>query len=247
MKSSPETGLQQLEPYAVSIATRKRQRFAIPAEHDDTLFLIRSGVFLARTSLPDGRHQILSIFYPGDCIRSAAMPPLDGTEITAATDTGEIWRLRWPAVEGLLQDDQELAREISHRLAKQTARLALHNTIIAGLSGDERVAALMTELALRVGKDTPAGIVFEMPLSRTDIAEHLALNADTVSRIVSRMRSNGLFAIAGRNRLVCRSLEVLARESPISTAIRRMHETASHRRAATSPACVTQMKTPGPL
>jgi CRP/FNR family transcriptional regulator len=229
MKSSPETGLQQLEPYAVSIATRKRQRLAISAEHDDTLFLIRTGVFLARTSLPDGRHQILSIFYPGDCIRSAAMPPLDGTEITAATDTGEIWRLRWPTVKGMLQDDPDLTREISDRLAKQMARLALHSTIIAGLTGDERVAALMTELVLRIGKDTPAGIVFDMPLSRTDIAEHLALNADTVSRIVSRMRANGLFAIAGRNRLVCRSLEALARESPISNAIRRMHEaTASH-------------------
>jgi CRP-like cAMP-binding protein len=229
MKPSPEFVLQQIEPHAVRIATRKRQKIAIAVESDETLYLIRNGVFLARTSLPDERHQILSIHYPGDCVRSASLPPLDGTEITAATENGEVWRLRWSAAKSLIDGDPDLARYISDQLTNQAARLALHNAIIAGLTGDERVAALLTEIALRIGKQTPAGIVFDMPLSRTDIAEHLALNADTVSRIVSRMRAKGLIAVAGRNRLVCRSLEALAHECPIAVTIKRMHEPASRR------------------
>ncbi len=229
MKPSPEFVLQQLEPHTVRISTRKRQKLSLSAEPDETLYLIRTGVFLVRAAWRDDRHQILSLLYPGDCIRSSAIPPLDGTEIAAATENGEAWRLRWSIARGLFEGDPDLAHHISDRLAEQTARLALHNTIIAGLTGDERVAALMTEIALRVGKQTPAGIVFDMPLSRTDIAEHLALNADTVSRIVSRMRANGLIAVAGRNRLVCRSIEALAYECPIAASIRRMHETASRR------------------
>jgi CRP/FNR family transcriptional regulator len=229
MKPPPEIVLQHLEPHAVRIAARKRQRIAVAAEPDETLYVIRSGVFLVRASLPDGRQQVLSILYAGDCIRSATLPTLDGTEIAAATENGEIWRLRWSAAKSLFDGDPDLARHVSDQLASLTARLALHNAIIAGLTGDERVAALMTELVLRVGKHTPAGIVFDMPLSRTDIAEHLALNADTVSRIVSRMRASGLIAVAGRNRLVCKSLEALARECPVAATIKRTHEAALRR------------------
>jgi CRP-like cAMP-binding protein len=229
MKASPEFVLQHLEPHTVRIATRKRQKITIAAEPDETLYLIQSGVFLVRASLPDDRHQIMSILYPGDCIRSAMIPPLDGAEIAAATDNGEIWRMRWSAAKGLFDGDTDFADYISGQNANLMARLALNNTIIACLTGDERVAALMTEIALRIGKHTSTGIVFDMPLSRTDIAELLALNADTVSRIVSRMRANGLIAVAGRNRLVCRSLEALARECPVSATVKRVHEAAARR------------------
>ena len=226
MKPAPDLILQQLEPHAVRIATRKRQKIALTGEPDETLYLVRKGLFLARASMPHARHQIMSILYPGDCVRSVAMPPLDGSEITAATESGEVWRVRWSAAKTAMETDPNLARYVSDRVANQTARLALHNAIIAGLTGEERVAALITELVLRIGKQTPAGFVFDMPLSRTDIAEHLALNADTVSRIVSRMRAKGLIAVAGRNRLVCRSIEMLESECPLATTLERMHGTA---------------------
>src|SRR5690606_24375956 len=145
-------------------------------------------------------------------------------EITAASEKGEVWRLRWPVVEGLLDESPDLARVVSDRLADQAARGALHKAILAGLTGDERVAALMIELALRTGKETASGLVFEMPLSRVDIAEYLALNADTVSRIVSRLRAKGLVVPASRHHLVCPRFEELAASCPLAPTITRMHQ-----------------------
>jgi len=226
--SPPDLLLARFAPHAVRISTHKRQKIAVAGESDETLYVIGKGIFLARASIPNARHQILSILYPGDCARSTAIPPLDDAEIATATETGEIWRIRWTAAKQILDRDPDLARRLSDRLANQSARLALHNAIIAGLTGEERVAALMTELSLRTGKQTPAGLVFDMPLSRTDIAEHLALNADTVSRIVSRMRAKSLIAFAGRNRLVCRDAGMLAAECPLADTLARMHGAAGH-------------------
>lgn len=218
-----------LGPHAVHIATRKRQKLSLAPQPDEMLYLIRRGIYLARASLPHARHQVLGILYPGDLVRALAMPPLDGTEITAASETGEVWRLRWPTVKALLDDVHDLARAVSDRLTDQAARATLHKAVIAGLTGDERVAALMIELALRTGKQTASGLVFEMPLSRTDIAEHLALNADTVSRIVSRMRARGLLAAAARRHLVCPRFEDLARACPLAPTLQRVHGTAARR------------------
>jgi CRP/FNR family transcriptional regulator len=213
-----------LEPHAVRIQTRKRQRLALAAEPDEMLYLVRKGLYLACAPLPNARHQVLSLLYPGDIVRALAVPPLDGSEIVAASEKGEVWRLRWPTVKALLDRDPDLARVVSDRLADQAARGALHNSILAGLSGDERVAALMIELALRTGRETAAGLAFEMPLSRNDIAEYTALNADTVSRIVSRLRAKGLLVPAGRRHLVCPRFEDLARTCPLAPTIARMHK-----------------------
>jgi CRP-like cAMP-binding protein len=226
---SSEAVLQALEPHAVRIPTRKGQRLVVVAGGpQETLYVIHTGVCTARAELPDSRRQILSLLYPGDFVRAAALPPIEGMEITAASEKGEVWRLRWPLVTRVLEDNPALARHVADRLADQTARLALHNAIVAGLSGDERVAALITELALRTGKAAPAGIVFDMPLSRIDIAEHLALNPDTVSRIMSRLRSRGLVALAGRHRLVCRDIAALQRECPLAPTLVRVHRQGPH-------------------
>lgn len=212
-----------LEAHAVRIGTRKRQKLSLTLEPDESLYLIRKGIYLARAPIPHARHQVLGVLYPGDFVRASALPPLDGLEITAASDVGEVWRLRWSVVKGLMNENPDFARRAADRLADQAARTTLHNAIIAGLTGDERVAALMIELALRTGKQTPSGFLFDMPLNRVDIAEHLALNADTVSRIVSRMRAKGLYVPAGRSRLLSPRFEDLADACPLTPAIARMH------------------------
>lgn len=209
--------------HAVPIPTRRRQKLAFDTGPGETLYVVRKGLFLARVALPNARHQVLSLFYPGDIVLARAMPPLAEAGITAASDRGEVWRLRSPVVKELADASPTLAHAISDRLADQAARLALHNAVLASLTGPERVAALMTELALRIGTPSPRGLVFDMPLSRTDIAEHLALNADTVSRIVSSMRTKKLIAVVGRGHLLCQDVEALAAECPLAAALKHMH------------------------
>lgn len=219
----PDVVAEELAPLAVRIATRKHQKLTLAAEPDETLYVVRDGLFLVRVTLPTASRQILSLLYPGDIARARAVPPLPGSGIATASDTGEVWRLRASAVAARGLESPALAHTISDRIAGQAARLALHNAILSGLNGDERVAALFIELALRLGKPTPAGLAFDMPLSRTDIADYLALNADTVSRIVSRMRAKGLIAMMGRNRVVCRDIDRLGAECPLAATLRRMH------------------------
>lgn len=213
-----------LETHAVSIPTRKGQKLSLASQSREILYLIRKGIFLARAPITQGRYQVLGILYPGDIVRPQAMLPIEGTEVACISEAGEALRLNWPVVKDLLDTDPDIARLIADRLADQTARATLHGAVMTALSGDERVAALFLELGLRTGKRTAAGIMFDMPLSRIDIAEHLALNPDTVSRIVSRMRRSGMLAPAGRNRLVCPSFDALSAACPLASAVSRIHK-----------------------
>jgi CRP/FNR family transcriptional regulator, anaerobic regulatory protein len=66
-------------------------------------------------------------------------------------------------------------------------------------------------------------VVFDMPLSRTEIADYLGLNADTLSRTMSRLRSSGVLNHTKRNRAVLRDFRALAALSPAARALIDLH------------------------
>jgi len=214
----------RIAPHAVTIRTRRRQKIAPNCEAGEVVYIVNSGVLTVDAVLPGARHQILEILYPGDIVRSSQLPPLSSAGITAVAASGEVWRLRWPQLEALSDSDPTIARYLQNHLADQAARLALHVAIIGGLTGEARVASLFVELMERIGAPVPGGIAFDMPLSRADVADYLALNADTVSRIVSRLRAKGLLSQSGRSRFVCHDKRALGEESPIARALVAMHK-----------------------
>lgn len=209
-----QTVIAKIEPYAVKIPARRRQKLAIPQAADETLYYVRRGILLTHAEFPPGRSTVLSILYAGDVFSPLSMPHLPGAKLTSAVDGAEVWRLRGAAISRLASTDPTVERFVSRRLAEQSARLALHNVLIAGLEGYERVVALITELAQRIGTRSNGGITLDMPLSRTELAGYLALNADTVSRIFSRLRSEGIIAKGGHGRLICRDLSALEQRLP---------------------------------
>lgn len=212
-----------LQPPAVRVAARRHQQLPLSLGADQNAYVIGRGIHLARAPIANTRHQVLGILYPGDFVHAGTLPPFEGVAIISVSEVGEAWRMRWSAAKLLVNERPDLARRIADNVADQAARTALHNAIIAGLASDERVAALFIEIALRTGTRTPFGIRFEMPLSRTDIAEHLALNADTVSRILSRMSATGRIVSAGKHRMKSAAIDALAEDCPLSPALMRMH------------------------
>ena len=72
----------------------------------------------------------------------------------------------------------------------------------------------------RTGSQVPSGAVgFEMPLNRTDMADYLGLNADTLSRTMSRLRASGVISHPERHRVVVRDFAALAALTPAARAL----------------------------
>ncbi|MEW5965309.1 MAG: Crp/Fnr family transcriptional regulator [Pseudomonadota bacterium] len=206
-----------LETDGLAVRTRRRQRLAVAID-GETVYVVRSGVLALSTSAAGHRRQILSVLFPGDVFRSAFAPPLPEIALTALT-SGEVVRLRWPVIERRLACEPELSALFTQRVAERQARDAMHIATISGLSGEQRVASFLIEIALRLGRPGAGGYAFELPLSRADIADYLALNPDTLSRIMSRLKAKGLITLHKRGHALARSFEALCRESPIADAL----------------------------
>lgn len=203
---------------ACTIHLRAGQDAGLSFEGGEVVLIVRSGVLTLNIALPGRPRQAVALYFPDDAIWSRLAPIQADAILTAATNA-ELWRIRFGVFEELAARDQATARFFQEALAAQAARQALHSATLSQLNGEERVATFLVELALRAGIKPSGGAAFNVPLSRRELALYLGLNADTLSRIVSRFRSTGMVGRSERSRIVVRDVGELMRLTPAAGAI----------------------------
>jgi CRP/FNR family transcriptional regulator len=209
--------------HASTIRTRHRQSITLRVEGSDAVFIVRAGTLTLNVTMPGTTRQVVAILFPGDVLRSGFAPSEAAATLTAVS-AGELWRLRWPAFNELLAKDQSLASFYHDAINRQMARRAIHVAAIGHFDCQQKVATFLLELALLTGTPSQGGgVAFDMPLSRSDIADYLGLNADTLSRAMSRLKSAGVLTTTERNRAVLRDLRALSTLSPAARALIDLH------------------------
>jgi CRP-like cAMP-binding protein len=227
VKLAPSPGpepdpLAALRQRATTVRARRRQQLALGTGKAETVYIVRTGLLVLQTMAPGKHRQLLTLHYPNDIFRVACAPPLPSVTLSAAS-ASEVWRLPASSFEALLEAETALGLHLNRQLADQHARTILHVATIGALSGEERVASFLIELALRIGTRSANGLSFEMPLSRTDVADYLALNADTLSRIMSRLKTRRLVTQTGRGHVLLPDWDGLSALSPVADAIVALH------------------------
>jgi CRP/FNR family transcriptional regulator len=71
-------------------------------------------------------------------------------------------------------------------------------------TAEERIASFLLAMAERSG-----GERFVLPMTRADIADYLGLTIETVSRIFTQLRTDGLIALRGTSEVVIADREAL--------------------------------------
>lgn len=212
----PATLPLQLAERGTLVQTRPGQPLPLSLGGEETVFVVRTATLLFRLSLAENLRQGVALLYVGDVFRSAFAPAGPAAQLISLT-SGEILRYRYGAFSKIMSTDPEARSYFDQAVARQTARQAIHLTAVGQLDSSQRLVTFLVELATQIGVPASEGrVVFEMPLSRSEVAEYLGLNADTLSRIMSRLRSQGLLTQPDRQTIFVRDLKALAALSPAS-------------------------------
>jgi CRP/FNR family transcriptional regulator len=89
-----------------------------------------------------------------------------------------------------------LQQQLFRLLSKE---LGMTSLLAGDHAAEERVAAFVTDLGERLAAQGFSGTRLRLSMSRVDIANYLRLAAETVSRIFTRLRDQGLIALEGRD------------------------------------------------
>jgi len=201
---------------------RLRRRQVLPGSGPDSVFIVRSGLVAAENSGVPTARSIVELLYPGDIISAALMPKLPSVSYMTMA-TSEVWKLSLAALNREFARDETLSEYVFQRLNEQRARMQLHILMLAGLTSEQRVAALLLQAAYRLGTASGDSVAFDMPLSRNEVAEYLALNADTLSRIMSRLVRENVLQRSSRVQMTIRNMAALKAYCPLSATVTGLH------------------------
>jgi CRP/FNR family transcriptional regulator, nitrogen fixation regulation protein len=196
--SPPETtheSLQQLAVVARYDNDQSIHRYNDPAQY---WFRIVAGAARKISLSGGGRRHIVDFLLPGDFFGFC-----DSSEHHFCVETIVAGSLvaRFPrrSAERLADSDPQVARHIRQAAFESITRLQRHTLILAGRSALEKVGAFLLEMANRAGVEQTRWVL--LPMSRSDIADYLAMAVETVSRTLTELRARRAIAYRDARRV----------------------------------------------
>jgi CRP-like cAMP-binding protein len=136
---------------------------------------------------PNGQRQIIDLIVPGDFLGFAPADPAffleavsNGTRMASFTrERIDGLSARYPAVAALMQNcAAEAIRRLEHHLLVQSR-----------ITAREKVGAYLAAMTRRIKPGRANSIM--LPITRYDIADHLGIAVETVSRTMTALRRRG--------------------------------------------------------
>jgi|SRR5689334_10322266 len=178
------------------IRFRRNQVIACEGDSVDYVFLVVSGVIRSCKTFQNGDRTVVAFYLPGDLFGwDNETRPLS---IEAASDALVTFVKR----QGLLclaEKNRHIADLLQLIIAKEIQRAQLYAATIS-ISAKERFLAFLRDWSKRSGTSSSV----HLSIGHQDIADHLGIKIETLSRTVTELERSGVLARSTSRRLMLR-------------------------------------------
>jgi CRP/FNR family transcriptional regulator, nitrogen fixation regulation protein len=166
-----------------------------PATH---WYRVVSGLTRKCALLADGRRRIVDFLLPGDFFGCS---PWGVYHFTVEAVVGRTIVAGYPLrrIEVLTESEPEVGRWMLQMAFLAASRLEARILLLGRITAREKVGAFLLEMAKRLSANFSEGVV--LPMSRYDIADYLALSAETVSRALTNLEQSSAIQLVGIHRV----------------------------------------------
>ncbi|MBD0416916.1 Crp/Fnr family transcriptional regulator [Oryzicola mucosus] len=179
------------------------------AEPAESYANILSGVVKLTKTMADGRQQIVGLQFAPDFI---GRPFRDENMIRAEAAT-DVHVCAFPkrALDRMIAQSPELGHRLHLQALNELDEARDWMLTLGRKTAAEKVASFLHLIARHVDPEIEAKgtVVFDLPLTRADIADFLGLTIETVSRQITKLRTEGVIAVENNRHVTVFSLERL--------------------------------------
>jgi CRP/FNR family transcriptional regulator, nitrogen fixation regulation protein len=175
----------------------------IAGEEDDYIFFVVSGVIRSCKIYEGGARGIVAFYLPGDLFGWSDLT--SSLSVEAATDAVVLF-IKRSGFASLASEEIRVANFLLGATAKKLARAQEHGLLLHR-SAKCRVAKFLIDLWKRLGEAK----YLDVPMSYQDIADHLGLTIETVSRAITDLERSGLITRVSSRRLLLQNRFALGR------------------------------------
>ncbi|WP_395614172.1 Crp/Fnr family transcriptional regulator [Allosphingosinicella sp.] len=164
------------------------------------VFTVTRGTLKLYTLLPDGRRQITGFMFPGDFLGIS----LDEEHAVSAEALDEVQLCSFPRSRfgAFVEEHPAMERQLYCLAANELSAARQQMVLLGRKTALERLASFFLQLLDRADRISEGGTSsFDLPMSRTDIADYLGLTKETVSRVLGQLRDLRLVRLIARDRI----------------------------------------------
>lgn len=193
--------LDELEALSQHIHLAPRQALFRQGDRADAVYNVTEGMVRLSRLLPDGRCHVMGFAMVGDFLGLAL---LEAHDVTAeALSQTALCRFDRHPFGTLVTGKPHLLQRLHERTGHELSLARDHMTLLSRRTAEEKVASFLLSLRERYARIGLTSVTVALPMGRQDIADHLGLTIETVSRLLTRLdREKVILIVPGGVRLV---------------------------------------------
>ena len=203
--SQPQRGesLSALDRIGTAMSLARGETLFYEGDAALSCFKVISGALRSCRVLADGRRHIAEFFLPGDFIALSA----EAAHRFTAEAVTETKLMRYPrhSVEQMTEAQPRLSRCLLDLLCRSLSAAQQQMLLLGRKNAVERMASFLLMMADRASD----GEHVSLPMTRSDIADHLGLTTETVSRIFGQLKSQRVIQLKGASEVVVTDIDAL--------------------------------------
>ncbi|WP_241970394.1 helix-turn-helix domain-containing protein [Idiomarina seosinensis] len=168
----------------------KRTMVYSPDQPMHSLFAIKSGSVKCYTIDSEGKQQITSFHLAGDIIGMESIARGAAVTYCEALETSMLCEIKLSRLfaQNFTGVDKNLLQLLSKRLGQRNS----HYLNVVNTTAEQRVASFIMAISDHFAEHGFSRSEFRLPMTRTDIANYLGLAVETVSRIFTSLKQQGV-------------------------------------------------------
>lgn len=163
-----------------------------------SLYVVRSGAVSASCPNDYGMRQILSFSLRGDLVGASSLHEPEHLVTVRAVQRTALCEFPLDALHRLSSVNGGVVRFLRSALGKELHRNRQARLQLAVPRADSRVASFLAWYAGALTERRLSAARFRLPMSRVEIANHLGLAGESVSRALADLRVDGIVEARGR-------------------------------------------------
>ncbi|WP_018872836.1 fumarate/nitrate reduction transcriptional regulator Fnr [Thioalkalivibrio sp. ALJ16] len=178
----------------------------------DSLFAVRTGALKTVLISDDGTEQITGFALAGDLLGLDAIHSSTHPVSAIALESTSVCAVPYSHVDDLAGRLPTFRQHMMSVMSQELAQDENLHVLLGQRTAEQRLATFLITLSERHRARGLAANRFCLPMSRADIANHLGLTQETISRLFTQLRKQGVISLHTRD------LQILAPDQLRNTA-----------------------------
>ncbi|MCG2583985.1 fumarate/nitrate reduction transcriptional regulator Fnr [Massilia sp. TS11] len=162
------------------------------------LYAIRVGHFKTCQLNASGEEQVTGFQMPGELLGLSAIGTQRHSCTAVALEDSEVCEIPFTQLESLLQEMPTLLRTFHALMSREITREQSAMLLLGSMRAEQRLAVFLVNMGSRYAARGYSPYNFQLRMLRDDIGNYLGLTIESVSRLLTRFRKEGLLRVSNR-------------------------------------------------